>query len=187
MDLTLEQAAARLGKTPRQVRYLIKTERLPATKFGGRWLIRSEDLQLSAGQEAAAESKQRRLRAAVDEALGLPEERPPRFSVRDLKAFKIAGPLHARAEEELGADHPATAALRRVLELLCQGCHRYERAAKAEAYAAARDAASLAVCELVLICSETADELITELEQELMAAFAGLLRRLDRRGRGRAR
>ena len=31
---------------------------------------------------------QRALRSAVDEGLGLEPERPPRFSVRDLKAFE---------------------------------------------------------------------------------------------------
>ncbi len=42
MQLTIEQAAARLGKSRRQIRYLIKAERLPARKFAGRWVIDSE-------------------------------------------------------------------------------------------------------------------------------------------------
>ncbi|MCC2868226.1 MAG: helix-turn-helix domain-containing protein, partial [Candidatus Accumulibacter phosphatis] len=39
MHLTLEQAAALLGKTRRQVVYMIEQGRLPAQKVGGRWVI----------------------------------------------------------------------------------------------------------------------------------------------------
>ena len=53
MQLTIDQAAIRLGKTARQVRYLIQSERLPARKVGGRWVIESENLPLSEGQEKA--------------------------------------------------------------------------------------------------------------------------------------
>ena len=47
MKLTLEQAAARLGKSERQIRYLVQNSRLAAEKVGGRWLIESDDLALS--------------------------------------------------------------------------------------------------------------------------------------------
>ncbi len=185
MHLTVDQAAARLGKSARQIRYLIKARQLPARKFGGRWVIDSEDLNLSEGQTRAVERRERQLRAVVEEGLGLPDagERRPRYSVRDLKAFQIALPIHARAAEHIGEDHPATRALRRVLELLTRGCHRFEHSAKADAYQEARDAASQAVCELLLAGSREADELVTAIEQELMAALAGLLRRVDRRRR----
>ena len=183
MQLTLEEAARRLGKSTRQVRYLIQQERLKARKFAGRWVIDSEDLPLSPGQRQAVERRERELRTAVDEALGLPagDDRKPRYSIRDLKAFQIAAPLYHRAETQLGAEHPATAALRQVLGELTRGCHRFDRSEKAAAYRQARDAASLAVCELVLAGGAEADHLVQAIEQELMAAFAGLLRRLERR------
>ena len=65
------------------------------------------------------ERKQRQLRAAVDEGLALPsdEERPQRYSVRDLKAFQIALPLQQQAVSDLGDEHPAALALRKVLEV----------------------------------------------------------------------
>ncbi len=181
MNLTLDEAAARLGKSPRQVRYMINAGRLQATKFGGRWMIDSGDLDLSEAQQQAVERKERQLRGAVEEGLGLPEKAKRRYSVRDLKAFQIGQPLHAQAAQALGADHPATGALRRVLEHLARGCHRFDRSEKAAAYRDARDAASAAVCELLLADSEAAEPLVTAIEQELMAALAGLLRRLDRR------
>ncbi len=185
MKLSLEQAAARLGKSERQVRYLIMNNRLPAEKVAGRWLIDSDALPLSAGQQHAVERKERQLRAAVEEGLALPEasERAPRYSVRDLKAFQLALPAHGKAVTLLGADHPATAALRRVLGALTRGCHRFDYGEKAEAYRLARDAASEAIVELVLCGRAEADALVCTLEQEVMAALAGLLRRLDQRRR----
>jgi excisionase family DNA binding protein len=45
MQLTLHQAAAALGKTRRQVQYLIQQGRLPAQKVGGRWYVESADLE----------------------------------------------------------------------------------------------------------------------------------------------
>ncbi len=41
----LAGAAAMVGKSDRQLRYLIKTERITAIKEHGRWLVSREDLQ----------------------------------------------------------------------------------------------------------------------------------------------
>ena len=148
MQLTIDQAATCLGKTARQVRYMIQSERLPARKVGGRWVIESENLPLSEGQEKAIARKERQLRAAVEEGLGLGEEgeRPSRYSLRDLKAFQIALPIYHQTCEVLGIEHAATVALHQFLGHLSRGCHRFERRQKAEAYNLARDAASAAVC-----------------------------------------
>lgn len=184
MLLSLQEAAARLGKSTRQVRYLIKQGKLPAVKQGGRWVIDTEHLELSDGQRKAVERKERQLRAAVDKGLGIEEgDRPPRYSVRDLKAFQITQPLHAKALELLGAEHEACRALRGVLEELTRGCHRFDYEDKAVAYRAARDHASAAVCELILGGRPETEELITAIEQDLMAALGGLLRRLSRKRR----
>jgi excisionase family DNA binding protein len=184
MQLTLEQAAERLGKSVRQVRYLIQSGVLPATKTGGRWLIAASDLPLSEAQRAAVGRRERALREAVEQGLGLEEPAPAtRYSVRDLKAFQIALPLYRQGSDLLGSDHAAVAALREQHQGAAQGCHRFDHADKATAYRAGRDAASLAVCELVLTGRDEAEPLIKAIEQDLMAAFSGLLRRLDRRTR----
>ncbi len=180
MRLSLDEAATRLGKTTHQLRYLIKTGRLQASKVAGRWQLESSALPLSEGQQKAVARRQRQLRAAVEEGLGLAgSERPPRYSVRDLKAFQIALPVYDKARSALGGEHPAVVSLRQVLVLLSRGCHRYDRADKAEAYRQARDAASLAVCELLLAEASVGAALVQQIEQELMAAFAGLLRRCE--------
>lgn len=184
MELSIQQAADRLGKTPRQIDYMIRTGRLKAKKNGGRWSIASEEPPLSQGRQQSAARKQDQLRASVEQALDIEPDTPAKcYSIRDLKAFQIALPLHRQAVSALGAEHPATQSLKRVLEHLTYGCHRFERSDKADAYRTARDQASLAVCELVLAESEAADQRIHEIEQDLMAAMAGLIRRVDRRRR----
>lgn len=188
MKLSLEQAATRLGKSRRQVLYMIQKGSLPAEKLAGSWFIDADHLPLDAAQQRRADDKQRQLKAAVEEALAIePESEHRRYSVRDLKAFQIALPLYRQTCQALTADHPASRALKQVLEALSQGCHRFDRQEKAAAYRAARDQASLAVCELVLAGSEAADRLRHALEQDLMAALAGLMRRMDSRWRGGAR
>jgi hypothetical protein len=141
MKLSLEQMATRLGKSKRQVLYLIRNGSLPAEKIAGRWFIESDDPPLNPEHQRSAERKQHQLQAAVEEALAVePEgEQPKRYSVRDLKTFQIALPLYHKACQALTEEHPASRALKRVLELLSQGCHRFDHSEKADAYRAARD------------------------------------------------
>ncbi len=181
MRLSLQETAERLGKTTRQVRYLIQTGRLQAEKIGGRWTLDSASLELSPGQQQAVERQERQLRSAVEQGLGLDGERPRRWSVRDIKAFQVALPLYRHCEQTHGAEHPATRALAEVMQELARGCHRFERSDKAAAYRAARDAASLALFHLLLLPGDAAAPQIDAIEQDLMAALAGLLRRLERR------
>lgn len=185
MKLSIDQAATRLGKTHRQVRYLIQKGKLPAEKIGGRWMVEIEQTDNKApARQAAKQRQQRQFRAAFEDALELDAEaRRPRFSVVDLKAFQIGSPLYEKASATLGNEHPATLALRRMLEHLTLGCHRYDNQEKAGSYREARDEASRAVCELALSRESAAPALQKVIEQELMAALAGLLRRLERRRR----
>jgi hypothetical protein len=183
MKLTPSQAATRLGKTRRQVIYMIKSDRLQAEKIGGRWFVDEADLPLEEPQQRAQDRKKRRLRAAVEDALGLDEESKRRYSLRDLKAFQIALPIYRQLVEKLGIEHGATGHLRQALDHLGLGCHRFDRQEKILAYRAARDAVSLSVCELVLVDHEESEAWIDAIEQDLMAALAGLLRRLEKRRR----
>ncbi len=183
MKLTLEQAATRLGKSRRQVLYAIRKGELPAEKLAGRWFIELDDVDQAPPRKETLERKRRALRAAVDDALDLTQgsgERR-RYSMRDLKAVQVTLPIYRETCQALGEVHAAAGALRRVLEQLARGYHRFERAEKAEAYRQARDQASLAACELLLAGSAEGDRLMEQVERELMPAFAGLMRRMDRR------
>ena len=64
MNLTLSQAAERMGKTRRQIRYLIQQGRLEARKDGGRWVVDSEHLPISNIQREAQARQAGRLRRA---------------------------------------------------------------------------------------------------------------------------
>lgn len=180
MDLSLPEVAARLGKSARQIRYMIKNGELTARKLGNRWFIDSATLPGSRGQDKAKQRQERQLRSAVEDGLGLTDDSArKRYSVHDLKAFQIALPVFDVVTERLGAEHPATAAMDAVLEHLTEGCHRYDYGDKAVSYRNARDAASRAVFRLIASKHECAAALVTEIEQNLMAALAGLIRRLE--------
>jgi len=71
MQLSLEQAATRLGKSVRQIRYMIQRGQLRARKDGGRWVIDSDTLPLDEGAQQAADRRRDQLEAAVEHALEL--------------------------------------------------------------------------------------------------------------------
>ncbi len=75
VTLSIPEAAAKLGKSPRQVRAMILNGQLPARKVGSRWLIDANDLAPSDQQLAATERKDRQLRTAVATASGSPASR----------------------------------------------------------------------------------------------------------------
>ncbi len=177
MELTLKEAAARLGKTERQIRYMIQLGNLTAHKKNGRWMIALK-AGSSPAQNTAEARKTERLREAVDDALSLPPPRR-RYSITDLKAFQLARPLYQQTCQKLSAEHPAARHLREVIDQLAIGCHRFHGADKAHSYQQARDAACRAAAELAL--TPGAEALMEPIEQELLAAIVGLLRRAERR------
>ncbi len=178
MEYTLEQVATLLGKSRRQIRYMISTGRLPATRTGHRWRVRAEDLPRSAGAVDARTRRVTALRDAVDEVLPTsPHTRGT--SVTRIRAFEIGRGLLGQLREALGAEHGAVAHLRASLDQLAIGCHRYHPDHKQSAYTAARDRASLAACALAVEPGDAAG-LLSKLESELLPAIAGLVRRTER-------
>lgn len=179
MDLTLQQTAALLGQSIHQVRYLIRTGRLPATKVGGTWRVRTADLPKDTPRAQAAQQRVERLREVVEDTLGLPPRRA-RYSLRDMKAVQVGLPLLRAAAEALGPEHRAASHLNAALEQVALGCHRFRRQEKWDAYTQARDHASRAAWHLALSPAPEAPALLDTLEQELLPALAGLLRRMER-------
>ncbi|MBF0138170.1 MAG: hypothetical protein HQL65_18205 [Magnetococcales bacterium] len=68
MDISLSEAAIILGKTPRQVRYLIKTGVLAAHKENGCWVIANVDLPLTDAQRQAMARRAETAQHAMAEA-----------------------------------------------------------------------------------------------------------------------
>lgn len=94
MQLSITEAAHLMGKSPRQLRYMILQGALQAHKDGRRWVLDSESLPLTAGQRRATERRAGQLREAVEEALGphLKAAQAEHYSVTELAAFKLARP-----------------------------------------------------------------------------------------------
>ncbi len=175
--LTIDEAAVELGKSARQVRYMVKQGKLPATKIAGRWRIARSALPRSGGQRAAADRRLGGLRDTVDRTLGT-GEKPRRYSIRDLKAFEVGERIRRDAIEQLGGDDPLVAHLRDVLVDLAQGCHRFRSGAKAESYRSARDRAAALACDAYLR-GGPASSVAQSVEADLMPALAGLLRQVE--------
>lgn len=188
MDLSLAEAARLLGKSERQLRYLVKTGKVPAQKVAGRWRLVREELPLSEGQERAERIKSQRAARIAQEVLQ-PDAHGPavqrRFSVRELAAYREGAPLYRSLAAELGAEHPAAVCLREALMLLACGCHEFHARGKAAYYGRAREQVSRAVMGLLLEDEEARGGLAEHIEQSVLPALGGLIRRAERRGRGR--
>jgi excisionase family DNA binding protein len=188
MELSLAEAARLLGKSERQVRYLIKTGDLAARKRDGHWRIQREDLPISDRQEAAAQHKAERAARLALEVLQAREGQPGsprRYSVRELRAYQEGAPLYRELVGATGPDHPAAALLREALMLLACGCHEFQAREKAAFYSRAREQASRAVMTLLLEDTESCRGLVDRFEVTLLPAIGGLIRQAESRGRGR--
>ena len=195
-NLTLAQASARLGKSERQLRYMVQKGELAAFRSGKRWLIRLEDLPPTPAPPgvpaAPLPPPQAPLPTARGErdaqSLAAAAEQPTRrrYSVTDLRAFQHARPIHADLVQRLGAEHPTTRRLRAVLDHLARGCHAYAPEQKAKQYEQARDEAASAVVDLLLLEAPHLAAHAEALEQVVLPIIGGLQRTTDR-GRRRSR
>jgi len=186
MELSLTEAARLLGKSERQMRYLIQEARIPGRKVHGHWVIRREDLPLSEGQVQAARQKTERAARLAEEILRPEEEGSPKsHSIRQLRAYQVGAPLYRDLVEKTGADHPATGLMREALMLLACGYHEFESHGKAEHYGRARQQASRAVMALLIEDEESHRGLVERLETSFLPALGGLIHQAERRGRRR--
>ena len=178
MSLSIKEAAELLGKTRRQVAYMIDQGELPAKKSGGRWVIERDDLNVDESRQQHVRQKRAKFKAVIEETV-IPGKQP--YTVRDLKAVQLAMPIYRQLIERGADGEKAALHMRECLDQLGIGCYRYDRQEKTLAYRAARDAASRAVIELLLSQgADTSEPLLDTIERELMPAMAGLLRRSER-------
>jgi len=188
MDLSLTEAARLLGKSDRQIRYLIRGGELPARKEGGRWILRREDLPLSPKQERASEQKRERAARLAEEILR-PESgaAKKKYSIRDLRAYREGSAIYRELAAGAGADHAAAVLLRESLMLLACGYHEFQAETKADFYSRARQEASRATMALLLDDEDAHREKIERLETGFLPALGGLVHQAEKRGRGGGR
>jgi hypothetical protein len=186
MLITLADAATRLKRSVRQVRYLVTKAELPATKVGGVWMIDEAHLPLSEAAVRSQGEKAAALQHAVDEALA-PHVRPASaYSVTSIRAFTELVALHRAARGMLLATHPALAALQQAALALSRGVHSFRGRAKAEAFEQARLGCADAVALLHLGEEGPALTLAGRIEAQVLPGIGGLVRRSASRGaRGR--
>ncbi len=192
MKLSLSDAARLLGKSQRQLRYLIKQGGLKASKVNGRWQVDREDLPLTEGQRRAAAARGEQLRHETELALAPATAAAAkvagkkRFSVRRLRAFQAGEPLFRELVVCAGSQASAVACLRDSLRALARGCHAFHPVRKAEHYRRARELGADALVELLLE-GEEGDKLrqglADRLEQQYLPQLSGLLRGTERAAR----
>ena len=183
MKVTLVEAARLLGKSPRQLRYMLKQGEVKGEKSEGRWVFDDADLPRSPAQEQARQRKAAELEAAVGEALEstLRKPRGRGYSVTDLVAFRTGAAACREAARRMGDEHRATVAMRASVVALGQGCHRFHHREKNEAYSRAREEAAAAVALLHIDGGDAARTLADEVEANYLTSLVGLLRRPERK------
>lgn len=188
MDLSLSEAARLLGKTDRQMRYLVCSGEIPARKDKGRWRIHRDDLPLGEGQERAQRQKDERAARLAEEILRPAAKGSKKgFSVREIRAYREGAPIYRQIVAEVGAEHPSVVLLREAFMLLACGYHEFEGDKKALLYAEARHQASRAAMVLLLDGEEKYGELVGQLETILLPAVGGLIHQAEKRGHGGSR
>ncbi|MBF0108654.1 MAG: hypothetical protein HQL76_05725 [Magnetococcales bacterium] len=206
MDLSLSEAAIVLGKTPRQIRYLIKSGTLKAKKEKGCWVIEEGSLPLSDSQRQTLARRATTAREAMAEATAPVEKVMARepvatekgvasrekekekktYSVTDLRAFALGEELFRAVERHLGGEDPAKMCLFEAMKMLCRGCHAFQPPQKEARFTEAREAAADAVTFL-LLTGEANDamrkDLARRIEAELIPKLAALAASQEKRSR----
>ncbi len=201
MELTLKEAATVLGKSPRQIRYLIKAGRLPGKKQGSQWRIASDDLPLTDAQRASLADRLEAARAAFEKGVA-PVARATAgdqgsrgkgkgkksYSVNDLLVFQAGEAIYRELARDLGEDTPAARNLFNALAMVARGCHSYNSSDKASRFIEAREMAATTVVDLLL--REAPDSpsraLAGRIEDEVIPKIAGLISSNEKRSkRGR--
>jgi excisionase family DNA binding protein len=189
--ISLAEAATVLGKSERQVRYMIKNGRLKAVKIGGRWVVESTDLPLTDDQRQAMAHRVDAARAAFERGVAPAErvaqaEKKRHYSVLDLDTFSLGLELYREIRGVIGNDQPAAAHMFECLRELTAGCHDFHPKDKSSHFAAARGECTGALVHLLVAAADADDDgpvsaLAARLEQELIPKVSSLIAGQERR------
>jgi hypothetical protein len=190
VKISLAETATVMGRSERQVRYLIKTGKLKAAKEGGQWRIATSDLPLTEEQRHALNGRLQVARDAFEKGLepvakttGGRGEGRRQYSVTDLAAFQAGQAIFREIREDPGEESVACRQLAAALTLVVRGCHNYQPADKASRFLEARELAATAVAELLLHGEARHRTLAERIEQELIPKLSGLVASSERRSR----
>ena len=189
MELSIKEAAALLGRSPRTVRHLAQSGQLPARREGRAWRIDRDALSSTIAKDADRRREQMQtLEATLQQAVAdvTPSKAPHArtYSVGDLRAFGVGKEVYARLPNDRGQFETVRADLRRCLRALSDGFHQFHPDVKIDCFVRARAAAANAVAELMLLDEPDSVDLASlagRLEGELLGQLRGLIRRAERR------
>lgn len=200
MELTVREAAALTGRSPRTLRAQLKRGELRGQKRHGVWSVSREDLPLTERQRAVIQRRAEEIRHAVDEILpsraALDRDRHRR-SLCDLDAFRLGMGLVDRLDQWLPPS--ATESLRSeiqallisALDQIAEAVLQFHREQKLIAIHRSRGCFARALVRLLLTAQRDpgskANEAVALLEREILPALAGLARWADRLEGGRRR
>lgn len=190
MKLSLPEVANLLGKSERQVRYMIKQDRLRAEKHDGKWTVDEADLPLSAQQRKAMATRVDVARTSFERAVAPAEKvvgprRGRVYSVTRLAAFQLGESLYRDIRRALG-ETATTELLFSAVGEITHGCHSFQPEDKSRHFGAARRFASTALTHLLLDGEEPCPRrraFAERLEGELLPRISGLLAIVERRAR----
>lgn len=186
MKLSLSEAATVLGKTERQLRYMIKAGRLGAAKQDGQWRIESSELPLTDAQRQSLAERLGAARVAFDKGVEAAAkvvgdtEKQRRYTVTDLTAFQVGAAIYRELVGALGVEATACRLLSSALTAVACGFHDFQPADKAKRFSEARSSAAAAVAALLLE-GEEQRVLGARIEQELIPKISGLVASCERR------
>ena len=194
MDLSVKEAAALLGKSPRTVRLMIQQGRIVARRDGQQWRIdRDRLVGVDAERAEARSSELSQIRDHLDgaiEAVQPPAERPRRsfYSVRDVTAFSAAASVLAELDDfPADAIEPARTHLQAFLRCIADAVHQFHPEQKIPRFVEARRLACEALADLVVARGRSdaaaLEPLADRVERDVLGPLRGLIRSAERRAR----
>lgn len=190
MKLSLPQAATVLGRSERQIRYLIKIGRLQASKVDGKWEVDEADLPLTGGQRDAIGERVEVARQAFEKALepaAKATDGAGGYSVTKLTAFVCGEAVYREVRGHFPAD-PAGPLLFSALEQITRGCHAFHAEEKRKHFREARAIGATVLTHLLLGGDAPCPRrlaLAGRLEKDLLPKLSGLIAACERRAQKR--
>lgn len=187
MDLTLREAALLLSRSERTVRAQLARGELRGRKCGRSWLLRSEDLPLTASARSDLARRAEVAHEAVEASLpDRVRQARRRLPIAELELFRLGrdflGELRARL-----CLRPLVGPFESGLRDVVLARHEFDPVLAREALRNVRRSWSEVLFRLLTLEADevVGAELAQRLEQELLRRLGGMLRRSDDRARSR--
>jgi len=191
MDLKLKEVANLLGKSERQIRYMIKKGELKAIKKDGQWSIDRECLPFSVKQILTINRKREIFTDGIDKVvnkLAIKKE----YTFTDLRSFQLSYALYREFLNQDGQDGKDlqdnfNVQLGKVFVCLASGYHSFDTQDKIREYKRAK----LELCQLLVNLftknhqkpSQPLAKAMNTIEKDIIPSINGLIRAIEKKER----